>query len=140
MENPNAATFFLVSPFFSVFFLYSFQSPSLITELQPGVSINLIFLLMLQYLLCSCVIPTGAQTSLHCAAVGSCTPRLVGASVCHLSAGDSDMHTALNMHTKCCSGDPVRSMGHTLQHLLFLLLPMHKLSVFLCLLLSLQVW
>lgn len=103
--------FFLLSPSFFVFFLYWFQSPSLITDSQSRDSISLIFLLLLQYFLCSCVVHTGAKTSLHCATGGSSVPM---AGYCQHRASLCWWFTVLNRHTKYCCGNPAMSMGHTL--------------------------
>lgn len=143
MENPNAGTFLLLSPSFSVFFfLCSFQSPSLITESESGVSLHFIFLFILKQFLCYCLIHADIHTSLHCTAVCSRTTTACwcqcAASLCWWFLSWTHTPRAAVVALSGAWATPCRTCMLSWMFGSFLLLPMHILSIFICSLLSLQ--
>lgn len=136
-----AATFLLLFPSFTVSLLLSlFQSPSLITESQLGVSLSLS-----KYFLCYCLIYTDVDILLHCTAVCS-SINVVYWYQCVASFCWSQHRVSCHERTGYCYGALYQEHGSHLtppaycsEYLgLFLLLPMHIYSIFLCLLMSLQ--
>lgn len=143
MENPNTTTFHLLSPSFSVFFfLHSFQSLSLLTESQSGVSLSFIFLFVLKQFLCFCLIHADIYTSLHCTAVCSRTTTACWcqcvASLCWWFLSWTYTPRAAVLTLSGAWGTPCKTCILSWQFGSFLLLPTLIISIFLCLLLSLQ--